>query len=294
MWGCRQFRPYLYGSHFTVRTDHNALKWLKIFKEPEGQVARWLQVLSEYNFQVNHRPGKHLNADALSRNICQQCGKEEQEAGVSHYTSVSTVNTPKQAWDTHSFKLQQQADSNLQQMTKWLNDNTLPLSFPKCASTDLQALWNQRHSLKVINGVLYRQWKDIPNGGVNAKLQLVLPQHLASDVMSQLHDSPTGGHLGVAKTLEKVRSRFYWIKQRHTVEEWCRKCELCCSRKSPPKKRCAPMEPFQTKRPLECITMGPLPTTVRGSNCWGILHEVDRSISNSRFRSDHSGQNSSQ
>ena len=61
----------------------------------------------------------------------------------------------------------------------------------------------------MIDGVLYRQWKDIPNGGVNAKLQLVLPQHLASDVMSQLHDSPTGGHFREAKTLEKVRSRFY-------------------------------------------------------------------------------------
>ena len=60
LWGCRQFRPYLYGRHFTVRTDHNALRWLKIFifKEPEGQIARWLQIPSEYDFQVEHRPGK--------------------------------------------------------------------------------------------------------------------------------------------------------------------------------------------------------------------------------------------
>ena len=153
-------------------------------------------------------------------------------------------------------------------MIKWLEDNSFPQSFPKSANEDLQALWNERHNLKLIDGMLYRQWKDIPNDGMNAKLQVVLPQHLTPDVMSQLHDSPTGGHLGVAKTLEKIRPWFYWIKQRHTVEEWCRKCDLCCSRKSPPKKRCAPMQPIQTDGPLKRIAMdilGPLPTTVRGN-----------------------------
>ena len=40
IWAIRQFRPYLYGKKFTVRTDHNALKWLCSFHEPEGQVAR--------------------------------------------------------------------------------------------------------------------------------------------------------------------------------------------------------------------------------------------------------------
>ena len=37
----RQFRHYLLGRHFTVRTDHNSLTWLMNFKEPQGQLARW-------------------------------------------------------------------------------------------------------------------------------------------------------------------------------------------------------------------------------------------------------------
>eukprot|EP00731_Ephydatia_muelleri_P026442 Em0018g542a len=53
------FRPYLYGKRFTLRTDHNCLKWLHNFKEPEGQVARWLEVLAEFNDEVVHHPG-HL------------------------------------------------------------------------------------------------------------------------------------------------------------------------------------------------------------------------------------------
>lgn len=39
VWGMQQFRPYLYGRRFTARTDHNALKWLQSFHEPEGHAG---------------------------------------------------------------------------------------------------------------------------------------------------------------------------------------------------------------------------------------------------------------
>ena len=69
--GIHQFHVYLYGCRFTIRTDHTALKWLLNFRYPEGQVARWLQQLQEYDFEIQHRPGKsHSNADTLSRRPC--------------------------------------------------------------------------------------------------------------------------------------------------------------------------------------------------------------------------------
>ena len=39
------FQPYLLGHCFTLRTDHAQLTWLYGVKEPEGQVARWLEQL---------------------------------------------------------------------------------------------------------------------------------------------------------------------------------------------------------------------------------------------------------
>ena len=64
----RQFRHYLLGRIFTVRTDHSSLTWLLKFKDPQGQLARWMEELSQYNMVVKHRSGsKHGNADALSR-----------------------------------------------------------------------------------------------------------------------------------------------------------------------------------------------------------------------------------
>ena len=64
----KYFRHYLFGQKFVIRTDHSALRWLYNFKDPEGQVARWIEVLNCYNFEIQHRPGlRHRNADALSR-----------------------------------------------------------------------------------------------------------------------------------------------------------------------------------------------------------------------------------
>ena len=59
--------------HFSqfLRTDHSALRWILSFKEPENQTARWLEILSRYEFIIIHRPGKkHINADVLSRTSC--------------------------------------------------------------------------------------------------------------------------------------------------------------------------------------------------------------------------------
>ena len=41
------FRHFLLGRSFTIRTDHNSLTWLLHFKEPLGQIARWLEELSQ-------------------------------------------------------------------------------------------------------------------------------------------------------------------------------------------------------------------------------------------------------
>ena len=65
---CRQYRYYLLGKPFAIRTDHSSLRWLLRFKEPQGQLARWMEELSQYNMDLRHRAGvKHSNADALSR-----------------------------------------------------------------------------------------------------------------------------------------------------------------------------------------------------------------------------------
>ena len=90
VFGLRKFRHYLIGRPVRVRTDHSSLRWLLDFKEPEGQLARWLQVISTYDLVIQHRPGKlHGNADGLSRRPCKQCGREEPGYGACRVVTRS-------------------------------------------------------------------------------------------------------------------------------------------------------------------------------------------------------------
>lgn len=62
------YKQYLLGRTFTVRTDHQALIWLFSLKEPTGRIARWIEILSNFTFTIQYRPGpKHGNADFMSR-----------------------------------------------------------------------------------------------------------------------------------------------------------------------------------------------------------------------------------
>ena len=60
----RQLKHYLLSRQFTVRTHHSSLTWLLGFTEPQGQLARWIEELSQYDMVIKHRPGRnHGNAD---------------------------------------------------------------------------------------------------------------------------------------------------------------------------------------------------------------------------------------
>ena len=62
------FRQYLLGRKFLVRTDHQPLVWLFKLKAPRGIIARWIEILSHYDFAIQYLPGeKHAHCDALSR-----------------------------------------------------------------------------------------------------------------------------------------------------------------------------------------------------------------------------------
>ena len=89
---CIQFRSYLRGAKFIIRTDHKSLVWLHRFKDTEGMMARWLHALQPFQFSIIHRPGRdHGNADGLSRvpaSSCTQCTRPDCPSVVEVAESV--------------------------------------------------------------------------------------------------------------------------------------------------------------------------------------------------------------
>ena len=70
VWSLKQFHPYLYGSQFTIYTDHAALRSILGAKLSRGRLARWIMALQGYqSYNIAHKKGVlNTNADdALSR-----------------------------------------------------------------------------------------------------------------------------------------------------------------------------------------------------------------------------------
>ena len=66
-----------------MRTDHSSLWWLRRFKEPEGQLARWFEQLEQYDFEIVHWQSKlHNNAEAMSHLPCINCESDVSDVSV--------------------------------------------------------------------------------------------------------------------------------------------------------------------------------------------------------------------
>lgn len=64
----KKFRVYLLGTPFKVVTDCSAFEKTMQKKDLVTRVARWVLLLSEYNYKIEHRPGSRMmHVDALSR-----------------------------------------------------------------------------------------------------------------------------------------------------------------------------------------------------------------------------------
>ncbi len=90
--------------------------------------------------------------------------------------------------------------------------------------------------------------------------------------MSSLHDRM--GHVGMERTLDLLRARFYWPKMAADVEQKIRTCGRCVRRKSPPQKA-APLVNIQATRPLQLVCMDFLSLEPDRSNTRDILVITD-------------------
>uniref|UniRef100_A0A803JFV2 Gypsy retrotransposon integrase-like protein 1 n=1 Tax=Xenopus tropicalis TaxID=8364 RepID=A0A803JFV2_XENTR len=260
----RYYRHYLLGRHFTVRTDHNSLKWLHTFHEPEGQLARWLEQLSMFDYVVEHRAGRHhQNADALSRRPY-----SETQSSTSEPPSCSAENSITQPVHVTPVDLKsaQDLDNDICQLKEWIMAGETSLPTEAHSSPHQNVFRKHWSNLSIRSGLLVRKTHgDDPR---QAKFQIVVPRRAVPVILEMLHNDKTGGHLGVYKVTGKVIARYFWPSWRKDVKAWCKTCTICGARKNEKKTARAPMVSSQTDRPLQRVALDilvPLPETHKGN-----------------------------
>jgi hypothetical protein len=103
--------------------------------------------------------------------------------------------------DVDKWKEKQGEDDNMKSLIEALKDGEKRPEWAVVApfGEETKTLWAQWDSLRLVDGIMYRVWEH-PSAS-DETLQIVVPITLRKQIFDLLHDSKTGGHFGINKTI---------------------------------------------------------------------------------------------
>jgi len=257
------YRPYLLGRKFLLRTDHSALQWLRRTPLPIGQQARWLTVMEEFHFDVQHRSGSaHTNADAMSRRP--QIVNMVTRGANDQKTSAAIP----ESWSRATLRDEQLADGEIGWIMRKKTDSAdAPSSAEvKKMSATVKLLAAQWPQLEISDGLLIRRWLDAENIQVRWR-QLVLPPSRRIPMIQLCHTGMTGAHLGFRRTSAHLQRRAYWPGWRKDVQLQLARCTPCARYTRTQPGRQGPLQNMVAGEAGETLSLdhtGPHPTSSGG------------------------------
>ncbi|RWS02907.1 reverse ribonuclease integrase-like protein [Dinothrombium tinctorium] len=254
VYGIKHFQHYLHGQKFFVISDHHALCYLKTMKNANARLMRWAWALQAFDYEVIYRSGKkHNDVDCISR-----------------YPSDDTNNS--NCLKIVNFK----EDDVIYSMTSEVHFDTLD-ELAQLQSEDefckniLRKLQQDRKiAFELKNNILHKRFIDDKGA---EKLLIVVPRKCRKQILHDMHDSLTSGHLGTLKVREKILRRFWWPQLTQSVNRYVKGCFICQKRANPTAPFPGFLHPTEPIRPWHRISidiLGELTQTEKG-NKWIIL-----------------------
>ena len=233
----QHFRHYLLGAKVILRTDHHSLLWLRMYKNPTGIMARWIETIAEFDIEIQHRSGGlHSNADALSRRSCKQCFDKkmptvwidecERAEEILETLSVRAFRLFPELTSSDVASIQAE-DSDIGPTYAVLAENADPSPDEiRAFLYERNMLLSHRPEVRLLGDVLVRQTEE--------QLQLVVSTQLRKRLFDLTHAGPSAAHLGAVRTTVQLKTHYYWVGLNRDVRQWCRQCAQCARAKGAP------------------------------------------------------------
>ncbi|XP_046328438.2 uncharacterized protein K02A2.6-like [Haliotis rufescens] len=212
-WSCEHFHIYVFGSVFTIFTDHKPLTTL--FGNPKAslppRIERWVMRIQQYQFKIVYRPGADNPADYLSRHPVQICASHREEKIAEEYINyVVTTAIPKTMTTDYVAKATRN-DPVLQAVIQALNTGN----------------WKSSNNVDKVYDSLYKCRNELSVAMNNQILlkgaQIVLPPSLRRQAVDLAH----AGHQGIVKTVSLLREKIWFRGLHNMVEHVVKNCMTC-------------------------------------------------------------------
>ena len=167
-----------------------------------GRLARWVLLLTEFDYSVQYKPGKmHNQADHLSR-LSTELATEPIDDEFPDGLLFALTKVP--SWYGH--------------IAKFLSTQEYPPGLDKNERRKIRV--NSTHFL-IISGKLYRR-------GIDGILRRCVDYEEVPAILEACHDSACGGHFSGRLTGQKVlRAGYFWPTLFADAEAHVKKCDAC-------------------------------------------------------------------
>ena len=261
----KAWRCFLYGAvaPIDMYTDHHSLQWISTQPHLSARQSRWVETLQDYTFKVHHLAGaKNGAADALSRRSDYEAAHAAEEE-ARRRAGESSAGRPRLRLEPAVLDASESAAESASG-TSTVMAPALMDDIRRLALTDeeyyVPLLASAEHlGLQVRDGLVYS-----PAG----LLYIPKDDALRTTLMREVHDAPTGGHLGREKTFARLTARVYWRGVYNAVRDYVRSCVSCAQSKASQRVGADLLRPLPIPaRRWETLSMdfvGPLPRTAAG------------------------------
>ena len=246
-----QWRHYLLGRKFLLRTDHQSLQYLTTMQLSsrilKGRLARWMEEIGDFDFDIEYIRGATNIADALSRKTSHTTTKAISEDHANATTMVSDIEVDIPGTDIDSIRY----DSYFGPILRVLQGNHHEESAVVNRRAARFSLDHDKKQHKPCALYLI----DWDSTGKKELRRCVGGKQNQRSLIELYHESKAGGHQGPDKTYEALATTFFWPGMMNDIKKYCKTCHSCQTTK-PDTRRKATIEPIEIpKAPGETICL---------------------------------------
>jgi hypothetical protein len=206
------WRHYLMGAHCNIYTDHNSLKYIFTQADLNMRQRRWLDLIKDYDLEVNYHPGKaNVVVDALS-----------QKAQCNCVTMDSKIATPCDEMRKLNMEVVPPGTLDYISVEPTLQEQIVLAQIGDKGVPVIKEMLEQKVDK-------YKCFRHDSKGVLRFEDRLIVPKNpvLRKKILDEAHLSKFSMHPKSNKMYHDLRCLYWWTRMKREIAKYVVECDTC-------------------------------------------------------------------